>query len=344
MGVARRGDGVFQMRRGEMTMLGSIRSVRVTLSSLALWAAVVLISQPPNGAAAEPADPAPARDDTGKDDAAAKAGARPAETSANLPGFLAQPGDDPPRPFVPLRPSTVDDRRRTEAVRLYTAARALEDQRNWSDAVILLQQAAKLDPDSIAIARRLCRIYVGALGRPELALQYGKRVLSIDPGDTNTLTRLVDYYKKNDPAAAEGLLNEVLANPKLDAHAPGRLLADFELGKLYSGRLRQIDKAADAYAKVLAALDDKSANGLSPVDLARVLGDDPSMAYHEFGAIFIAAGRYELAVKALERGLVYDEDNSAISLAAGRHPAQAEQRRPGPGSGRAPHRASDAAC
>ena len=276
---------------------------------------MILISPQPNRAAAESADPAPARDDTGKDDAAAKAGARPAATSTNLPGFLAQPGDDPPRPFVPLRPSTVDDRRRTEAVRLYTAARALEDQRNWSDAVILLQQAAKLDPDSIAIARRLCRIYVGALGRPELALQYGKRVLSIDPGDTNTLTRLVDYYKKNDPAAAEGLLNEVLANPKLDAHAPGRLLADFELGKLYSGRLRQIDKAADAYAKVLAALDDKSANGLSPVDLARVLGDEPAMAYYEFGAIFSAARRYELAVKAFERGLVYDEDNPTISLA-----------------------------
>jgi tetratricopeptide (TPR) repeat protein len=297
-------------------MLGSIRSVRVTLSSLAMWAAVVLISQAPIGASADQAEPAPARDDTGKkDDVAAKAGARPAEIPADQPGFLGQPGDDPSRPFVPLRPSTVDDRRRTEAVRLYSAARALESQRHWSDAVVLLQQAAKLDPDSIAIARRLCRIYVGALGRPELALQYGKRVLAIDPGDTNTLTRLVDYYKKNDPAAAEGLLNEVLANPKLDPHAPGRLLADFELGKLYSGRLRQIDKAADAYAKVLAALDDKSANGLSPMDLARVLGDDPSMAYHEFGVIFNAAKRYELAVKALERGLVYDEDNSAISLA-----------------------------
>ena len=296
-------------------MLGSIRSVRVTLSSLALWAAFILISQPPGGAATEPAGPASARDDTRNDDAAAKAGARPAETPANIPGFLAQPGDDPPRPFVPLRPSTVDDHRRTEAVRLYSAARALEDQRNWSDAVALLQQAAKLDPDSIAIARRLCRIYVGAMGRPELALQYGKRVLSIDPGDTNTLTRLVDYYKKNDPAAAEGLLNEVLANPKLDAHAPGRLLANFELGKLYSGRLRQIGKATDAYAKVLAALDDKSANGLSPTDLARVLGDEPSMAYYEFGMIFNAAGRNELAVKALERALVYDDDNLAISLA-----------------------------
>jgi tetratricopeptide (TPR) repeat protein len=298
-----------------MTMMGSIRSVRVTLTSLVLCAGSSWFSLPPGEAASEPSKVARARDDARKDDAAVKANERPPETPANTPGFLAQPGDDPPRPFVPLRPSTVDDRRRTEAVRLYSAARALEDQRAWSDAVILLQEAAKLDPDSLAVARRLCRIYVGALGRPELALQYGKRVLSIDPGDTNTLTRLVDYYTKNDPIAAEELLKEVLANPKLDAHAPGRLLAEFELGKLYSGRLRQIDKAADAYAKVLAALDDKSANRLSPADLGRVLGDDPSVAYQEFGAIFIAARRYDLAVKALERGMVYDDENSAISLA-----------------------------
>ena len=109
-------------------------------------------------------------------------------------------------------------------------------------------------------------------------------------------------------------MNEVLANPKLDAHAPGRLLAEFELGRLYSGRLQQIDKAADAYAKVMDALDDKSANRLSPADLARVLGNDPSVAYLNFGMIFLAAKRDDLAVKALERGLVYDEDNPQIAL------------------------------
>ncbi len=68
-------------------------------------------------------------------------------------------------------------------------------------------------------------------------------------------------------------------------------------------------------AKSLTALDDKSANRLAPVDLARVLGDDPSAAYLEFGRVFIEAGKYDLAVKALERGMVYDEDNSTISLA-----------------------------
>ena len=175
-------------------------------------------------------------------------------------------------------------------MRLYSAARALEDQRAWSDAVTLLQEALKLDPDSIAVdtSPRAGSTSVRS-GRPELALQYGKRVLAIDPGDTNTLAQLVDYYKKNDPAGAEGLLNDVLANPKLDAHAPGRLLAEFELGKLYSGRLHQTEKAAEAYAKVLHALDDKSANRLSPADLARVLGDDPAVAYLEFSLVFLAA-------------------------------------------------------
>ena len=83
---------------------------------------------------------------------------------------------------------------------------------------------------------------------------------------------------------------------------------------MYSGRLHQTDKAADAFAKVLEGLDDKSANRLSPTDQFRILGNNPSMAYFNFGMVFLAAKRNELAVKSLERGLVYDEDNTQISL------------------------------
>ena len=83
---------------------------------------------------------------------------------------------------------------------------------------------------------------------------------------------------------------------------------------MYSGRLHETDKAADAFAKVLEGLDDKSANRLSPTDQFRILGNNPSMAYFNFGMVFLAAKRNELAVKALERGLVYDEDNTQISL------------------------------
>ena len=47
--------------------------------------------------------------------------------------------------------------------------------------------------------------------------------------------------------------NDVLANPRLDKNAAGRLVAEFELGKLYAGKLQQIDKAADAFARVVDA-------------------------------------------------------------------------------------------
>ena len=113
-----------------------------------------------------------------------------------IAAFFSQPGDDPPRLSVPLRPATVEDRRRLEASACTRAARGLEDRGLWTDAVALLQEASKLDPDSVAIARRLSKIYIGALGRPDLAIQYGRRVLAIEPGDTETLSRLVDYYSQ----------------------------------------------------------------------------------------------------------------------------------------------------
>ena len=52
----------------------------------------------------------------------------------------------------------------------------------------------------------------------------------------------------------------------------------------------------------------------------------------------------DLAVKALERGLIYDEDNSQISLLLADILRQAEQGRPSPGPGRSSHRASDPVC
>jgi tetratricopeptide (TPR) repeat protein len=298
-------------------MVGSIRSVRVTLTCLTMAVAVgsggigecrLVAAQEGNAA---PALDKEAQTKSSTPATSQKPAARLASQEA---GFAVQLADDPARPFVPLRPSTVDDRRRIEAVRLYTAARALEDQGAWADAAALLQDALKLDPDSMAVVRRLCRLYIGALARPELAVEFGRRVLASEPGDTDTLSQLVDYYKKTDPAGAEGLLQDVLANPKLEAHAPARLLAYFELGKLYSGRLRQTDKAAEAYAHVLEGLDDKSANRLSPSEQMRILGNDPAQTYLRLGMVFKVAKRKELAVKALERGLVYDEDNSQISL------------------------------
>ena len=222
---------------------------------------------------------------------------------------------------------------------------ALEDRGSYNDAVALLQQAQKLDPESVAILRRLSRIYIGAMGRPDQAVELGKKVLAVEPGDTDTLGRLVEFYtKKNDGPSAEALLallKEVLANPKLEAHAAGRLVAQNELGKLYSGRIRnQIDNAAKAYAEVMAGLDDKSANKLSPLDQARILGNEPATAYLNFGMVFLAAKKDDLAVKAFERGLGVRRGESADPPAAGRNPPEAEQGAAGPGARGAVHQAA----
>ena len=124
---------------------------------------------------------------------------RAGQPQPDVSALFSQPGDDPPRPFVPLRAATVEDRQQIEAERLYAAARALEDRGSYNDAVDLLLQSPEARPDSLAILRRLSRIYIGALGKPELAVEYGKKVLALEPGDTDTLSRLVEFYlKKND--------------------------------------------------------------------------------------------------------------------------------------------------
>lgn len=312
-------------------MIGPIRWSRVIeggwsaaiVAAAALWASGVgwadsaKAQDPP---AAAPEAEAPEGDEAPKTDekpeakenseAEEKADEKPKATDS-----MTLPDGEVIQPFVPLHPRTVEDREETEVVRLFSVARALEARRAFADAAEVLLEAAKLDPDSVAIARRLCRLYLGPLARPDLAVDYGKRALEADPGDTDTLERLFNHYvRKNDFQACETLLRDVLANPKLEEHAPGRLVAQVELGRLYASRLNDPEKAADAYAEVVKGLDDRSANRLSPGDLNRILGNDPALSYLSFGVVFLAAERDELAIKAFERGLVYDETNPQIPL------------------------------
>jgi tetratricopeptide (TPR) repeat protein len=257
----------------------------------------------------------------GDDPPAAKAGpVAPAAKEAKGPTLAERaaafilPGEDPPQPFVPLRPRTVEERKRVEAVVAFSVARGLEDRRQWTEAIALLEQALKLEPGSVTVLRRLSALSF-ALGRTEQGVKYSKQVLEAEPGDTATIARLVGYYKnRNDLSGAEAVLKDVLANPNLARHAPGRVVADFELGRLYAGRLNQAGKAADAFARVMEALDAKAAHGLSPADESRILGGDEAAAYREFGEAFDEAKRYDLAVKAFERGLVYEPDDPQLPL------------------------------
>jgi tetratricopeptide (TPR) repeat protein len=236
------------------------------------------------------------------------------KATEDLPGRFDLPGEEPPAPFVPRRPRSVEEQKQIEAIRDYSAARALEFRRSLSDAVDLLEEAHKIEPDSIAVLRRLSELCF-TLGRTEAALKYSREVLDVDPSDTETLSQLVAHFvRKGDLSAAEAALKGVLANPRLGKNSSGRLLALYELGKLYSSRLQEIDKAAAALAEVVDALDEKAANRLSPRDQKLILGEEPASTYLDIGVIFRTAKRNDLAIKAFQRGLVYDEEHPQLPL------------------------------
>lgn len=223
--------------------------------------------------------------------------------------------EGPIEPFVPLNPRTVEDRQRIEAITQYAVARALESRRSLGEAIRLLEEALEREPDSVAILRRLSKLCF-TLGRTEPAITYSRKVIGLDPGDTETIVRLVGEYsnRRKNPAEAETLLKEVLANPKLDPKSGGRLVAEFELGRLYAEKLDKVKEAAESYAKVVEALDDREASRLSPGEIRRVLGGDEAAAYRSFGQVFLNAERLDLAVKAFEHGLDYDPDDPELPL------------------------------
>lgn len=240
--------------------------------------------------------------------------------------------EDPPAPFVPLRPRSEDDRRRIEATRLYAAARAMEDRGQLVESLGLLEQARQKDPDSVAILRRLSRVYRG-LGRIEESVDVARKILERDPGDTAAIWLLVAYALeiKKDPAAAANELRTLLERPDLPPDSAGALLARRTLGDLSAEFLGRMDEAADAYEAVLEALDRRSAARIPPSELRRILRDDEAESYLRFGEVFLREKRYDLAIRAFRHGLRVDSEDSQIPrflaealLRAGRLPEALE--------------------
>ncbi len=223
-------------------------------------------------------------------------------------------GEPVPEPFVPLHPRTAEDRDRIEVLNAYVTARALEEQKRLKDAIDILQRTLEKSPDSVAILRRLSGLNF-ALGQVDQGVDYAKKVIEVEPGDTTTLNRLMIYYlRRNDANGAEALLRKVLENPKLDENSAGFLVTERYLGELYANQFDQPEKAAESFAKVLDALDQKAANALSPLDQTMILGEDEAASYTRFGEVFLQARRYDLAVRAFRHAMVYAPDNAQLQL------------------------------
>lgn len=230
-----------------------------------------------------------------------------------IPAASAGIVDDPIVPFVPRRPRDESERDRLDALRDYVAARALEDRRLWEDAIALLEQARKKDPEAVAIVRRLARLYF-ALGRIEQGIDASLEVLAVDPQDAATIRQLVRSFRQsNDGERAEALLKGVLENPALPRGSTAELLVQHDLGLLYADLGRDADAAAPL-GRLVEALDSRDAARLSPGDLDLILGGDPAGAYRRFGEIFYTARDYDHSIIAFRRSLAYEPDSLQTPL------------------------------
>ena len=236
---------------------------------------------------------------------------KPAQKEAQRKGDRGL--EEMPPKFVPLRPRTTEDRDRQESLRLFAAARALEDRHQLTDALALLEKARALSPDSPAILRRISRIDE-VLGRNDQAVAVARKLIEIEPGDATAVALLVAHYleRKNDPAGAEATLKRIAANPKLKSSSPGYFLIQRVLGDLYAEVLNKPDDAAEAYAKLMLALDDPAANALSTSERQRVIEGDEASSYIKFGDAFLKANQFAQAANAFRRGLIYKPDHPTL--------------------------------
>ncbi len=220
-----------------------------------------------------------------------------------------------PPALAPRLPRGPQDREALRLFERYAEARALENRNQLREAVQKLEQANADTPNHPALLRRLSRLSF-AIGRPDEALAYGRKLLEIEPNDTGTLSLLVALLidRRNDALAAEALLKEVLAHPRLDPKSSQFLVAHRHLGDLYFELLNKPADAAASYASLVAALDQAEASKLPELDRRRVLRDDPADSYLRFGEALLATKDYETALRAFERGLSYRSDHAVLPM------------------------------
>ena len=222
--------------------------------------------------------------------------------------------DDAPTIFVPAHPSTLSDKRSLELAELFTAARAHESRRQWNEALELLDQCAKIDPENVPVLKRMSRLNF-ALGKLDKGVELSRKVLAIEPDDAPTLRLMVAYYERRGQfPQADKVLSEALANPKLNAKSQAAIYAHFARGLLFAGRLQQPQKAAEEIQKVMDLLDDKEVNAGNATESNRILGNDPGTMYMNFGRIFVATQKWDLAARAFERGLSYNPDDNLMPV------------------------------
>ena len=210
----------------------------------------------------------------------------------------AQIVDDGDRPklHVPLRPPTKKEVDELDALYLFARGVICEREDRLVEAMQCYENAARLDPDAVAIQKSLLVMYI-AMERHDDAAKLLKRILDLDPHDCETsylYARLLRNRGKL-AEAAEVLQKGLQSNRVRDRSDLHQQMA-YDLGAVYE-RLEKYEQAASAFAVAAAILDhpDGLLEGrMSPEEMQMCSAE----THERVGRNFLEARNFDKAVLA----------------------------------------------
>jgi tetratricopeptide (TPR) repeat protein len=251
----------------------------------------------------------------------------PEPSSAAKPLPSAIELDDRPEPFVPAKPATEEDKYRQQSLSHYAAGLMYEQQGNREEALRQYQRALRFDPQAGAVLQQIVEV-AWALERHLEAIRYALKAAEVAPSNPELLERLAAFLvQENDIKRAVELYEKAIELQQGKEKTAGYVRLKMLVGRLYA-RLDDFPKAAEAFAIVVAALDDADAHGLRG-KLKTTLEGEKGSGYLIFGETFLRADRLDAAEAAFEKAFQGSGDealhafNQAQVLEKRKQPAEA---------------------
>lgn len=225
--------------------------------------------------------------------------------------------EEPLSPLVPRHEPSDSEADRSEALKLFAAARLRERNGEQQTALRLFQRAYRRDPTSMEVLREIISL-ASQQGRTDQAVRYAVIAAELDGSDPVMLQRLgMQLTGEGQIDRALRLYEQALAL-QADQTTPSVAILAAQMGKLYYVSNRSAD-AADVFTRVVAAIEDPARYGIDDT-VAKALQEDAAktfelvgakddddnrpveaLAFELFGSVFVEAGRVEPARAAFDR-------------------------------------------
>ncbi len=205
-------------------------------------------------------------------------------------------GQEPAEPFVPLRPRTMEDTRKLEAVKYYCVGVWYENEYRWPDAIEAYRKALEYDPKSVRLYKSIIKV-CSVARRPQDAVKYLRKAVDVAPDDYELLGQLGETLEEDDADAALGLYKRAVASSTLPKKHPMAVVLKLKIG-LIQERMRNHDEAAEAFLDVMEAIDHPEQYGLDALRTPPPFLTNRAQTYEQFGHVFRQAKRYDDALRA----------------------------------------------